>query len=44
MTLHIRQLNSRGQLSGTQKLPERWKAVIRREGDYIEGFQCKLCN
>ena len=34
----IRQLKSEGILSGIQDLPKRCEAVIRRNGDYIEGL------
>ena len=38
VTRVIRQLNSEGVLSGIQDLPKRWEAVIRKNGDYIEGL------
>ena len=38
VTRVIRQLNSEGVLSGIQDLPKRWEAVIRRNGDSIEGL------
>ena len=38
VTQVIRQLNSEGVLSGIPDLPKRWEAVIRRNGDYIEGL------
>jgi hypothetical protein len=38
MTRVIRRINNEGVLTGTQDLPKRWTAVIKYNGDYIEGL------
>jgi hypothetical protein len=35
----IRRINNEGVLTGIQDLPRRWTAVIRHNGDYIEGLK-----
>jgi len=34
----IRFINNEGVLTGIQDLPKRWTAVIKHNGDYIEGL------
>jgi transposase len=34
----IRRINNEGVLTGIQDLPKRWTAVIKHNGDYIEGL------
>ena len=34
----IRLINNEGVLTGIQVLPKRWTAVIKHNGDYIEGL------
>jgi histone-lysine N-methyltransferase SETMAR len=38
VTRVIRRINNEGVLTGIQYLPERWTAVIKHNGDYIEGL------
>jgi hypothetical protein len=38
VTRVIRRINSEGVLTGIQDLPKRWTAVIKYNGDYIEGL------
>ena len=38
VTRVIRRSNNEGVLTGIQDLPKRWTAVIKRNGDYIEGL------
>jgi len=38
VTRVIRRINNEGVLTGTQDLPKRWTAVIKHNGDYIEGL------
>jgi histone-lysine N-methyltransferase SETMAR len=34
----IRRINNEGVLTGIQDMPKRWTAVIKHNGDYIEGL------
>ena len=34
----VRRINNEGVLKGIQDLPKRWTAVIKHNGDYIEGL------
>jgi len=36
VTRVIRRINNEGILAGTQDLPQRWTAMIKHNGDYIE--------
>jgi hypothetical protein len=38
VTQVIRRINNEGVLTGIQDLPKRWTAVIKHNGDYIEGL------
>jgi len=38
VTRVIRRINNEGVLTGIQDLPKRWTAVIKHNGDYIEGL------
>jgi hypothetical protein len=38
VTRVIRRINNEGVLTGIQELPKRWTAVIKHNGDYIEGL------
>jgi hypothetical protein len=38
VTRVIRRINNEGILTGIQDLPKRWTAVIKHNGDYIEGL------
>jgi hypothetical protein len=38
VTRVIRRINNEGVLPGIQDLPKRWTAVIKHNGDYIEGL------
>jgi len=38
VTRVIRRINNEGVLTGIQDLPKRWNAVIKHNGDYIEGL------
>jgi histone-lysine N-methyltransferase SETMAR len=38
VTRVIRHINNEGVLTGIQDLPKRWTAVIKHNGDYIEGL------
>jgi len=38
VTRVIRRINDEGVLIGIQDLPKRWTAVIKQNGDYIEGL------
>jgi hypothetical protein len=38
VTRAIRRINDEGALIGIQDLPKRWTAVIKHNGDYIEGL------
>jgi len=38
VTRVIRRINNEGVLTGIQGLPKRWTAVIKHNGDYIEGL------
>jgi len=38
VTRVIRRINDEGVLTGIQDLPKRWTAVIKHNGDYIEGL------
>jgi hypothetical protein len=38
VTRIIRRINNEGVLTGIQDLPRRWTAVIKHNGDYIEGL------
>ena len=38
VTRVIRRINNEGVLTGIQDLPQRWTAVIKHNGDYIEGL------
>jgi len=38
VTRVIRRINTEGVLKGIQDLPKRWTAVIKHNGDYIEGL------
>jgi transposase len=38
VTRVIRPINNKGVLTGIQDLPKRWTAVIKPNGDYIEGL------
>jgi transposase len=38
VTRVIRRIKTGGVLTGTQDLPKRWTAVIKHNGDYIEGL------
>ena len=38
VTRVIRRINNEGVLTGIQNLPKRWTAVIKHNGDYIEGL------
>jgi hypothetical protein len=38
VTRVIRHINKEGVLTGIQDLPKRWTAVIKHNGDYIEGL------
>jgi hypothetical protein len=38
VTQVIRHINKEGVLTGIQDLPKRWTAVIKHNGDYIEGL------
>ena len=38
VTRVIRRINIEGVLTGIQDLPKRWTAVIKHNGDYIEGL------
>jgi len=38
VTRVIRRTNNEGVLTGIQDLPKRWTAVIKHNGDYIEGL------
>jgi histone-lysine N-methyltransferase SETMAR len=38
VTRVIRRINNEGVLTGKQDLPKRWTAVIKHNGDYIEGL------
>jgi hypothetical protein len=39
VTREIRRINNEGVLTGIQDLPKRWTAVIKHNGDDIEGLQ-----
>jgi histone-lysine N-methyltransferase SETMAR len=39
VTRVIRRINNEGVLIGIQDLPKRWTAVIKHNGDYIEGLK-----
>jgi len=39
VTRVIRHINNEGVLTGIQDLPKRWTAMIKHNGDYIEGLQ-----
>ena len=39
VTQVIRRINNEGVLAGIKDLPKRWTAVIKHNGDYIEGPQ-----
>jgi hypothetical protein len=38
VTRVIRRINNEGVLTGIQDLPKRWIAMIKHNGDYIEGL------
>ena len=38
VTRVIRRINNEGVLTGIQDLPKRWTAMIKHNGDYIEGL------
>jgi hypothetical protein len=38
VTRVIRRIKNEGVLTGTQDLPKRWTAMIKHNGDYIEGL------
>jgi len=38
VTRVIRRINNEGILTAIQDLPKRWTAVIKHDGDYIEGL------
>ena len=38
VTQVIRRINNEGVLTGIQELSKRWTAVIKHNGDYIEGL------
>jgi hypothetical protein len=38
VTRVIRRINNEGVLTGIQDMPKRWTAVIKHNGDYIEGL------
>jgi hypothetical protein len=38
VTRVIRRIKNEGVLTGIQDLPKRWTAVIKHDGDYIEGL------
>jgi hypothetical protein len=38
VTRVIRRIKNEGVLTGIQDLPKRWTAVIKHNGDYIEGL------
>src|SRR5215469_2419565 len=38
VTRVIRRINNEGVLTGIHDLPKRWTAVIKHNGDYIEGL------
>jgi hypothetical protein len=38
VTRAIRRINNEGVLTGIQDLPKSWTAVIKHNGDYIEGL------
>jgi hypothetical protein len=38
VTREIRHINNEGVLTGIQDLPKRWTAMIKHNGDYIEGL------
>jgi hypothetical protein len=38
VTRLIRRINNEGVLTGIQDSPKRWTAVIKHNGDYIEGL------
>jgi len=38
VTRVIRRINNEGVLTGIQDLPKSWTAVIKHNGDYIEGL------
>jgi transposase len=38
VTRVIRRINNQGVLTGIQDLPKRWTAVLKHNGDYIEGL------
>lgn len=38
VTQQIRDINKNNELQGIQDLPKRWKLVIEKHGDYIEGL------
>ena len=38
VTRVIRRINNEGVLTAIQDLPKRWAAVIKHNGDYIEGL------
>jgi hypothetical protein len=38
VTRVIRRINNKGVLTAKQDLPKRWTAVIKHNGDYIEGL------
>jgi hypothetical protein len=38
VTREIRRINYEGVLTGIHDLPKRWTAVIKHNGDYIEGL------
>jgi len=38
VTRVIRSINNEGVLTGKQNLPKRWTAVIKHNGDYIDGL------
>jgi len=38
VTRVIRRINNEGVLAGIQDMPKRWTAVIKHNGDYIEGL------
>ena len=38
VTRVIRRIKNEGVLTGMQDLPKRWTAVIKHNGDYIEGL------
>jgi hypothetical protein len=38
VTWVIRRINNEGVQTGIQEFPKRWTAVIKQNGDYIEGL------